>query len=420
MTWQTWAITLTYTITAAAASYFLCELLNLKYKKAFIILAYAAGSAFFYIARACFFIYMPSVPTDIIFFIMIIPVYTYLFTRLICSDTSMKIALFIVLVYALGVLGNLLTPFVYYMIFGAYIAFDFVGNESLYASIIAVFIAVLLYLLFSFIWKRYVHKMHLDIPNIGAFLFVIGGQLIYILNQLLEVLSQRVEVKPWTAVGIIIMIIGDIAILQILLTNSKKAELEENLRELQHIRELEHMHYTAIEARRQEMAKIRHDFNDQLAAARQLIISNKKEYGEKLLDELELSLANSKEYSFCQNAIVNAVLTDKQKECDSAGIHLETEILIDEKCGITPIHLCSIFTNLLDNAIRACKSLPKGGDYLHIKCVNPVESYPEKERNHKGYGKIILSDIANHYNGNFTAEREGDMYVVMMSVLCFI
>jgi len=50
--------------------------------------------------------------------------------------------------------------------------------------------------------------------------------------------------------------------------------------------------------------------------------------------------------------------------------------------------------------------------------VNPIANVSGKNRNGKGYGKIILSDIANHYNGNFTAERVGNIYVAVMSVLC--
>ena len=154
----------------------------------------------------------------------------------------------------------------------------------------------------------------------------------------------------------------------------------------------------------------------------------KKENAEVLLSELENSLDSTKEYIFCQNAIVNAVLAEKQKDCDSADIRLESDISIDEDCNITQIHLCSIFTNLLDNAILACKAVSKEqrkielrtivkGDYLHIKCVNPVADNLEKGRSGKGYGKIILSDIASHYGGDFTAERNDDTYVAMMSLL---
>jgi len=334
------------------------------------------------------------------------------------------------LIYTLGILSHVIAPTLHYLIFGEYLLFDFVGNQSMYASFIATSILLALYYLFYFIWKRYIGAIHADIPNIGAFLFVIGGQLVYIMNELFMTLSRQTEVNLWAATGLILAVIGNLAILHILLTNSKKKEAEESLKEIQHLRELEQIHYASIEARRQEIAKIRHDFNNQLTTAHQLIISNKKEHAEELLNELKQSLANTTENTYSQNSIVNAVLTEKQKDCDSADIKLETEVTIDNKCSISPMHLCSIFTNLLDNAIRTCKLLSieqrkielrttVKGYYLHIKCVNPVADCPEKERSGKGYGKIILSDIASHYSGNFTAERIDNTHIAMMSVILY-
>jgi len=254
-----------------------------------------------------------------------------------------------------------------------------------------------------------------------------SGQLVYGISQLLSFLSQNEQVNPQIAMGIILMIVGNIVILKILLTNSKKQEAEEGIKELQHVRELEQMHYTQIEARRQELAKVRHDFNNQMAVVHQLIISDEKDHAEEMLNELKQTLINTTEHIYCQNTIVNAVLTEKQKQCDSSDILLETDVLIDEKCSISSIHLCSIFTNLLDNAIEACKTLPSDkrkieirtavkGAYLHIKSVNPVANQPDNEHSRKGYGNIILSDIASNYYGNFTAERVDDKYIAMISV----
>jgi len=427
VTWQTWVINGIWVIQITVAIFIVFELFVLKKTKFFIMVSYVTGKTMVHIARSYFFIYMPDIPTDIIFFGVFVPLYSFVFIRFVSADKSIKIIFWVVLLYALGIISHVLAFIVYFLIFGEYLHFDFITTQAMYAAFIGTSITILLYLVFFFIWKRYIGSIRSDIPNIGAFLVIIGGQLIFTMNQMFTLLSQRVEVDPWSAVGMIIMVIGNLAILQILLTISKKKEAEEQLKEVQHIRELEQMHYASIEARRQEMLKIRHDFNNQLAAVHQLTMSDKKEHAEELFDEIKQSVAMTTENTYCQNAIVNAVLTDKQKECDSADIQLETEIYLDENCKVTPLHLCSIFTNLLDNAIRACKALPKEkrkieirtavkGAYLHIKCVNPIADNPEKERRDKGYGIIILSDIASHYKGNFTAERENDMFVAMMSV----
>ena len=405
----------------------ICEPLTIKYSRSLIIFSYVAGITVFNTLRAYCMIYYESFPADAVFFILIMPVFSILFLRFACSDKLMKIVLFFILVYAIAVLGNILSFILYRFIYGEFIRFDFASESSLQIAIIGLFVETISYALLYFIWKRYIGSIRSDIPNIGVFLLVIGGQLIYAMTQLLDLLSNQIELSSWTSIGVIIMIVSNLAVLQILLTNSKKKEIEDNFNEIQHIRELEQMHYTSIDARRKEMAKIRHDFSNQLTAARQLFLSNKSEHTDALLKELEQSLDTATEQAYCENAIVNAVLTEKKKECHGAEITLETDIVIPENCGISQSHLCSIFTNLLDNAIRACKNLPERqrkielrtafkGRYLHVKCVNPMSDSPQKGKNGKGYGKIILSDIAANYNGNFTAEIANGAHTAVLSL----
>ena len=432
MTWQTWMVILAFALPKPITVYAFCEPLTLRYKKTRILWLYTVGCALLTLVRSLLFIYLPAVPNALLY-VIAIPVYSYAFFRISCIDKPSKIALITVLIYSLGILGHILASFVYSLWFGESIVIDFVSNSSMYVGFIAMLFEMLLYYLFFFIWRRYIGKIRSDIPNMWAFFLILAGQLIYSLSQLLIILSQPVDVDPWSAAGIAIMTVGNLAILQILLTNSKKAELEESLRDVQHVRELEKMHYGAMESRRHEMAKIRHDFNNQLVAAHQLIVSGRGEYAGTLLDELERSISKTDDFTYCRNAIVNAVMTEKQKECDAADIALTCGISISEDCAVSPLHLCSIFTNLLDNAISACKLLPEKhrkieirsalkGDYLHIKCVNTVSAQTDASRSEdsgvRGYGNIILSDIAEHYNGYFTAERIGMTYVAVVSLLC--
>ena len=432
MTVQTWIVILAFALSKPVTVYAFCEPLAPKYKKRWLFLLYPVGCALLTLFRALLFIYLPEVP-DALLYVIAVPLYSFAFFRIACSDKSSKIALITVLIYALGILGHILASFVYLLVFGNSIVIDFVSTESMYAGIIAMLLEILLYSLFFFIWRRYIGRIRADIPNMWAFFLILGGQLVYSLSQLLIVLSQPVDLNPWAAGGIAIMTVGNLALLQILLTNSKKAELEENLRDVQHIRELEKMHYNAMESRRHEMAKIRHDFNNQIVAAHQLIATGKGEHAETLLGELERSISNAGDFEYCRNAIVNAVLSEKQKECDEAGIAFACDVALSDNCTVSPLHLCSIFTNLLDNAIRASKALPAArrridvrsavkGDYLHIKCTNPVAAQLDTDRGEgsgeNGYGNIILTDIAGYYSGHFTAERVGTEYVAVLSLLC--
>jgi hypothetical protein len=98
--------------------------------------------------------------------------------------------------------------------------------------------------------------------------------------------------------GIALGLAADAALLYYVLSYDKRAAIEAELREAGHIMELERKRYREIERRAEEMAKLRHDFNNQLAsishlvrtgeagAAREMILALSEEINEPLLAPL--------------------------------------------------------------------------------------------------------------------------------------
>ena len=95
--------------------------------------------------------------------------------------------------------------------------------------------------------------------------------------------------------------------------------------------------------------------------------------------------------------------------------------------GYLPLHLCSIFANLLDNAIRGaeeCGRKPSSisltsavaGDYLLIKTVNPANP-PQTPKPGHGYGSRILAELAEQYEGSFQSSYENGVYTAVVSLL---
>lgn len=229
------------------------------------------------------------------------------------------------------------------------------------------------------------------------------------------------------SIGAFLGLLADFILLYILLEQGHKEALERKLQELETLRRVEAVHYQAIEARREQLAKIRHDFNNQLTAAYNLISSDREMAGE-LLDELKTDIAKTKEYAYCANAIVNAVLMEKAAECEEYGIRLTTEIELPEEPSIQAVHQCSVFSNLCDNAIKAAKACAEGnrfvtvrathnGDYLHVKVENSApDPKSKKESARKKYGQEILADIASRYDGELNYSWKDGIYSAMLSL----
>lgn len=232
----------------------------------------------------------------------------------------------------------------------------------------------------------------------------------------------------FASVGALLGLLADYILLYILMGQGQKETLAQKLQELETLQRVEEVHYQAIEARRGEMAKLRHDFSNQLMTAYHLVEQGETKQARGLLDALRANLSGTNEYQYCGNAVVNAVLNEKAAVCQAEGIRLETELELGEEPFLQPVHLCSIFVNLLDNAVRAAKECPaserliavkaaRKEDYLHIKVENAALA-PKKtsSRPRKGYGQEILRDIALQYGGEFMTDWNDGTYRAMISL----
>jgi len=97
-----------------------------------------------------------------------------------------------------------------------------------------------------------------------------------------------------------------------------------------------------------------------------------------------------------------------------------------EDIGIDRVDICSLISNLLDNAIEACRKVPDNreihihsnirGGYLAVivenSCVGNVKksssgflSTKQNPKEH-GYGTKIIQAIAEKYDGRFYLETE--------------
>ena len=176
--------------------------------------------------------------------------------------------------------------------------------------------------------------------------------------------------------------------------------------------------------------RIRHDLNNQLKTAYYLLEQGHPEEVRAQLDSLKSCVQDHIGTKYCENLMVDAVLREKAGLCEKLGIPLELSVLIPADLKIESAHLCSAFSNLLDNCIAAARKA--GSDsgpitlrsdilkgYLTIACSNPsVPPSSEREtdilRRH-GLGLEILDRLATLHHGSLEAYfRDGRFYVAML------
>jgi len=350
------------------------------------------------------------------------------------------------------------------IVFLAYFVTLFLGSQGnrLRRSIILAYFSLLLFLSGALarmlITFRYGEGFDVYAETIPLLIYGALGITVYILSGSLSVIIRRIavtrKVRPlfllffilpvgqiitvysfmfsiWTVtwiIGVLLSFVADLVLLTYTIAQEKKTELEEELRETLHQMELEQFHYREVEQRREELSKIRRDFNKQLMSVAQLVRSGEESPAQEMIRSLSEAINKTKENPYCVIPVVNAILTEKAQECAAAGIGFEVELDIPARLTMEQMHLCSIFSNLMDNAINACKQIrgekpairlysKVDGDYLFIKAVNPSAEPPKKPLSGRGYGTRILSDLAARYGGNYKSEYRDGMFTAVASFL---
>ncbi len=194
---------------------------------------------------------------------------------------------------------------------------------------------------------------------------------------------------------------------------------------------------TAVQERSaRDMQRLRHDMKNYVAELAALYKSGNDRRADELLSRLNISIRGIDEMGAnisggTGNPAIDAVLSLKAAECESAGIRLELSPEPISEIGIALTDLSSVLSNLFDNAIEAARDTEDSfikarifiyKQYLSITIENSCKNAPmsdgevlitskEDPRLH-GYGTRIVAEICNKYNGNFRWEANSGIFRV--------
>lgn len=272
------------------------------------------------------------------------------------------------------------------------------------------------------IWNK-LNKTEDENSNLNPvfMIFPLSQLIFFILYQFQNFCQENVE---WfdnrliTAIYFFFLAVSNVIYLIFLSYIEKKRRLEQEISALNYMRQIEEAHYSVIKEKQTEIAKIRHDIKNQLIVIKGLLKSGHSEEAAALIGGLETDINASKEKEYCSVPIINTILFEKEKSCVSEGIAFESDIDVYDTGCISQNHLCSIFSNLMDNAINECGRL-SGDDkkiritaaqkngFISVRCENTAAERGHKifkPSESKGCGLKILRDIANRYDGSFKCE----------------
>ena len=192
------------------------------------------------------------------------------------------------------------------------------------------------------------------------------------------------------------------------------------------------------ESNEQTIRKYKHDirhFNRVLAG----FIQN-KEYDKaaSYLQEFDSMLEGVTAVSFCENTIVNELLTIYASQCQKLGFKPRIKANVPERFAIEETDLTSLVANALENAVEAQSQLDQDKRALHVEISfdgrklklmtkNPTGREISFKENglpvstrpvQSGIGTAQIKAIAEKYGGVASFSQEDGMFVVKAVLTC--
>ena len=225
------------------------------------------------------------------------------------------------------------------------------------------------------------------------------------------------------------------------LRTRKLMESQQTLKNLETEMKHNYSYYTLADEKFTEISKLRHDILNQIQTVQYILGTEKNEReARQIMKRIEEQLAETKTVQFCQNPIINSVLTLKMNTIKASGI--ETDIVLND-CESLPFDnydICSLFANLFDNAIEACQKLEDGkkrlitirsgikNDFFVLKITNSCNfisevkngKMPKSDKNsdEHGFGTKILESITKKYKGIFTMNYNDGFMTTIAALQC--
>lgn len=186
------------------------------------------------------------------------------------------------------------------------------------------------------------------------------------------------------------------------------------------------------------LRKMRHDIINQNMVLSILLKNGKTEEAVQMIDSIENRIEDITPKSYCSNNLVNAILQLENSKAEKAGVFLNiTATCPDQLKGLSDIDLCSLVTNVTDNAIEAAEKSQANkkqvdlifkvvNNMLYIHTENPFENNANKKKSffnsnklnqdQHGLGIRIVKQVIKNYNGNLTYNICDDVFSLNITI----
>lgn len=297
-----------------------------------------------------------------------------------------------------------------------------------YLVLLAVFCFVAMRL-----WDRFIRKAPARVLHYYLLFPLSQAVLLMLSNIFLESHAQDEHTTMYCAILVgacLFCLLADRFLFRSMKQLIEKSALEERAEWSHYLLDQQSIYYAQYLADLDDARSIRQEIRRQLQTAYHLIARQDETNARTILDSISGQLDHAPVY--CQNRIVNSILGVKGSLYRQDHIVFSVDCKLPEPLSLPGVTLCSLFTNVLDNAYHAVQAGPAElrriqlsaylvNGFLLLTCQNPLPpgTRPRLDRRRKaadgtqhGLGLRILQNIAEQHKGTMEIQTANDVFQI--------
>ncbi|NMS91177.1 GHKL domain-containing protein [Clostridioides difficile] len=175
-------------------------------------------------------------------------------------------------------------------------------------------------------------------------------------------------------------------------------------------------------SRLSQTISFRHDFNNHLAIVNGLLKKGQISKAQDYLNKLEKVTSDLSFSCNTRNVVIDALFNNKLSIAKQLGIQVDCEVIIPKDTNIKDFDLCIVFSNAIDNAIKACRFVDKQSRYLKLSTkleggffMIEIKNSYNSMNNYTGGSGIGISnikEIAKKYQGAISIDKASDYFQI--------
>ena len=306
---------------------------------------------------------------------------------------------------------------------------DFLSNFAM------TFLTLVLIYVVGRIYRRYasVSLKKVGIPNmIGFTILLIVDAFVVTAITVLHTELELLQAKTTYFVSIVLVIIGifiQLASVILLFTQRNVYKEKEELTD-KYLNEQKN-HYEYLENREIETKKFRHDLRSHMELISNLAKNHEYDKIDEYIEQMHERIDTFGNVITVQNSIVDAIINQYYARAEQNGVTMEVKGRFPVDCNIDTYDLCTIFSNVLSNALEAASETEE--KYISVECgytdksiiIIVKNSFDNQTKNgntqwrtrkgntdYHGYGLENIKDSVERYNGVFDIETDDNMFTV--------